>query len=128
MIQKSGWILPDGSFVECEPWLHLQTAKTISFVIEMKNSHIGLQDTWDDTEGELLRKSLGDIGLVKVNNELVDAHYINNTQLKVLQQLYDLAPPEKEIVFVGKISLRLPVRLFLKLKNPDRLNMLADMQ
>lgn len=127
MSERCGWILPDGTFVTCAPWQHLQKAREIEFVIHARVKYEALHLSWDDPEGELLRKALADLGLVKVNDALIDADSINYQQLKKLQALFDLDEPRREIQFVGRLNLRMEVRLFLKLKNPDRLNMLASM-
>lgn len=127
MSQRCGWILPDGTFVSCAPWQHLQSARELPFVVEARTRHSSLNANWDDGEGELLRKALGEIGLVKVHDILIDVESLNLSQLKTLQALFELDEPRKEIQFVGKVTLKMEVRLFLKLKSPDRLNMLASM-
>lgn len=120
-----GWILPDGTTVACEHWFHLETAKQLPFVLAKRETTPCLQQNWDDREGEDLRRCLAGIGLVKVHENLVDADEINLTQLVKLQKIYEWADPNLDIDIVGRIQLKIPARLFLKIRNPDRLNALG---
>lgn len=127
MKKRCGWVLIDGSFVHCEPWKHLETARALPWVLEQRSRVVTLDENWNDPDGEALRKALADIGLVKVDNMLIDVDFMNNSQLRTLQSLFELDEPRSEIQFVGKISIRMEVRIFLKMKSSDRLNMLAGM-
>lgn len=117
-----GWILPDGAIVACPHWQHLETAKSIPFVLLQKEKSSALQKCWDLGDEELFRRSLANIGLVKVHDNLIDADEFNLQQLLVLQKIFEWAHPDLDIDIVGRIQLKIPVRLFLKIKNPDRLN------
>ena len=121
----SGWILPDGTWLPCNPWEHIRAAKQIHFLIEEKEKHLELARTWADPDEEKLRTCLASMGFVKVCYHLVDADGFNNRQLRQLQELYSLLSPDDEIEFIGRIQLRLPVRLLLKLKDAERLNALG---
>lgn len=118
----SGWIFPCGKWLDCKPWEHIKEAKGYSYILETKEKNEKLQLLWDNPDEELLRVELAKIGMIKVCYYHIDANYINLPQLKKLQDLYIISPLDEEIEFIGKIRLKLQVRLFLKIKDPDRLN------
>ncbi len=124
-VRLSGWILPNGSWHECLPWEHIKTAKTISFIIENKDNNLKLKTFWDHPDDELLRAELANIGMIKVCYTFIDADNINDAQLIQLQKLAQYFPLDEEIEFIGKIKLKIQVRLFLKIKDPNRLNKLT---
>jgi hypothetical protein len=120
----SGWLLPCGNWIECKPWEHIKSAKDIPYIIENKNKNTELQTLWDHPDEELLRAELAKIGMVKVCYYLIDADYLTHSQLQKLQDLYTISPLDEEIEFIGRIRIKIQVRLFLKIKDPDRLNKL----
>ncbi|WGL60276.1 hypothetical protein QEJ31_01480 [Pigmentibacter sp. JX0631] len=121
-VRLSGWLLPNGTWSECLPWEHLKSAKNIPYVIENKENNAVLQTYWDHPDEELLRSELGKIGMIKISYTLIDADYINELQLTQLQKLAQIYPLEEELEFIGKIKLKIQVRIFLKIKDPQRLN------
>ncbi|MBX9703599.1 MAG: hypothetical protein K2X39_05550 [Silvanigrellaceae bacterium] len=121
----SGWILPDGSWHECRPWEHIKFAKTLEFVSSLKNENPSFSNIFNDPDEEKIRIEFARQGMVKVCYHYIDADYLNETQLKALQEIYSLAPPDEEIDFVGKIKARIPIRIFLKIKDFGRLNNLS---
>ena len=123
-VRLSGWLLPNGTWNECLPWEHLKSAKQIPYVIENKENNTILQTYWDHPDEELLRSELGKIGMIKVSYTLIDADFINDLQLSQLQKLTQIFPPEEELEFIGRIKLKIQVRIFLKIKDPQRLNSL----
>lgn len=118
----SGWIFPCGKWLDCMPWEHIKIAKSYPYIIEAKDKNERLQSLWDHPDEELLRVELAKIGMIKVCYYLIDADFINLSQLKKLQDLYALSPLDEEIEFIGRIKLKLQVRIFLKIKDPERLN------
>lgn len=122
-----GWILPDGSWHPCPAWKHVLSAKEIPWVAEQRNKHYSLGNAWEKDDEEGFRRALASMGLVKINKQFVDADFLSNAQLTFMQTLYLECNPDCELEFVGRIVLKMPVRVFLKLKNPERLNMLGSM-
>lgn len=125
-LRVSGWILPDGAWVECKPWEHIKAAKELQWLQAQKMAHTELHTLWHDPDEEKLRVCLARHGLIKVCYHLVDADEFNNRQLRCLQSLYSLMPLDEDIEFIGRIRLKMQVRLFLKLKDADRLNTLGS--
>ena len=121
----SGWILPCGHWEECMPWEHIRVAKELEWVQSQRPAYPELHANWDDPDDEKLRVCLAGIGLVKVCYQLVDADSLNGRQLKKLQELYALSPLEEDVEFIGRIKVKLQVRILLKLRDPERLNMLG---
>lgn len=121
----SGWILPDGTWVECMPWEHIRVAKDIAWVQQQRTASSELEAHWDDPDDEKIRGSLARLGLVKVCYHLVDADSLTNRQLKRLQESYALMPPDEEIEFIGRIRVKMQVRILLKLRDSERLNTLG---
>jgi hypothetical protein len=121
----SGWILPEGSWHECRPWEHLEFAKSLERVILERPKNKLLNETWDAPDDEQIREALAQIGLIKVCYHLIDADFVNPRQLRMLQQVYGFHSLACEIEFIGKIKARMELRLFMKLRDPDRLNTLA---
>ena len=120
----SGWVLPCGKWLECNPWEHIKEAKSFSYTLESKDLNKALELIWNHPDEELLRAELAKIGMIKVCYYEIDADHINFCQLKKLQELYSISPLDEDIEFIGKIKIKLQVRLFLKIKDPERLNKL----
>jgi hypothetical protein len=121
----SGWILPDGSWVECHPWEHVRTAKSLPVVLEQRGKDPELVGLWDDPDDEKLRGCLARIGLVKVCYHLVDADTLTPRQLRMLQQVYGFHSLDEEIEFIGRIRGRVELRILMKIRDPERLNTLG---
>ncbi|BBH53589.1 hypothetical protein [Fluviispira sanaruensis] len=118
----SGWLFPDGKWMDCNPWEHLKAAKELPFLIEKSKTCNKLQALWQHEDEELLRSELAKIGMIKVCYYLIDADFLNTNQLYKLQELFALSPLDEEIEFIGRIKLKIQVRIFLKIKDPERLN------
>ena len=121
----SGWILPDGGWYECRPWEHIQAAKSMSWLQQERTKNLLLDQTWDSSDEEDIREALAQLGMVKVCYHLVDADFISPRQLRMLQQVYGFHSLGLEIEFVGKIRGRMELRLFMKLRDAERLNHLG---
>jgi hypothetical protein len=121
----SGWILPDGSWVECRPWEHIRAAKSLPVVSAQRDSDRELDELWSDPDDEKLRSCLARLGLIKVCYHLVDADFITPRQLRMLQQVYGFHSLEDEIEFVGRIRGRVELRVLMKMRDPERLNLLG---
>lgn len=121
----SGWILPDGAWVECDPWEHVRTAKRLPLVEERKGVDQELTALWDDPDDEKLRHCLARLGLVKVCYHLIDADTLNARQLRMLQQVYGFHSLDEEIEFIGRIRGRVELRILMKIRDPERLNNLG---
>ena len=122
----SGWILPDGSWHECEPWEHIKVSKSFSFVIAARLEDRELDSLWDDPDDEKVRHCLARLGLIKVCYRLVDADFMTARQLRMLQQVYGFHSLEDEIEFIGRIRGKLELRILMKIRDPERLNTLAN--
>ena len=120
----SGWLLPCGKWNECNPWEHIKRAKEYQYVIELKEKNEKLRLFWNNPDDELLRSELAKIGMIKVCYYQIDADNINMNQLKTLQNIYTVCPLDQDIEFIGRIKLKLQIRLLLKIKDPERLNQL----
>ncbi|KAB8033134.1 hypothetical protein [Fluviispira multicolorata] len=120
----SGWLFPDGKWFECAPWEHLKAAKELPFVVEKAQNCEVLRSLWQHEDEELLRAELAKIGMIKVCYYLVDADHLNNLQLFKLQELFALSALDEDIEFIGRIKIKIQVRIFLKIKDPERLNKL----
>ncbi len=119
--------MPDASWHPCEPWEHIVAVKEIPWLLEIKDKHYSLSRCWDLADDEPIRLCLARMGLIKVCYNLIDADFITPEQLVALQELYRLHQPTVDLEFIGGIRLQLELRLFLKLRSPDRLNGLASM-
>jgi hypothetical protein len=125
MAQKiSGWILPDGKFEPCEPWCHVQVAKSLPWLRDLYTQKPFLFPNWDTQNDEELRQEIAQSGLCKVCYFSIDTNYLTPSQLVTLQELYGGYCPAQELLFVGGINLTLEIRLLLKLRSPDRINQL----
>jgi hypothetical protein len=125
MLRISGWVLPSGEYLQCKPWEHIAFAKCIPWLVEQHASHKKLSELWNEPDTEKLREVLAELGLVKVCYHLIDANFLNMRQLVCLQEIYGVLAPTEDIEFVGRIRVKLPVRIFLKMRCPDRLNSLC---
>ena len=121
----SGWILPDGSWHECNPWEHIRVAKSFSFVVAERGRDHELHTFWDDPDDEKIRPCLARLGLIKVCYHLVDADFMTPRQLRMLQQVYGFHPLEDEVEFIGRIRGKVELRILMKVRDPERLNTLG---
>jgi hypothetical protein len=124
-VRVSGWILPDGSWLDCYPWEHIRFAKSLPLTLELRETDAELAELWDHLDEERLRSCLARLGFVKVCYHMVDADFLSGRQLRMLQQVYGFHPLETELEFIGRIRGRLELRLLMKMRDPDRLNNLA---
>lgn len=118
--------MPDASWVECKPWEHVALAKSLPEVKQLRASDSELDNLWDLGNDEALRDCLARLGMIKVCYHLVDANHITMRQLIKLQDVHAFSDSSLTIEFIGKIRLKIELRILLKLKNVDRLNQLAD--
>lgn len=123
-MRVSGWILPDGEWVECDPWDHIRAAKGLPLTEGLRAKNPQLDELWAHHDDEMLRACLAELGFIKVCYHLVDANELSLRQLKRLQELFAGFDPELELEFIGRIRLKLQVRLLLKIRDPERLNSL----
>jgi hypothetical protein len=122
----SGWILPDGTWHECRPWEHIAAAKSMPWLQEQRLKNSSLDEQWQDPDEEKIRACLASLGMIKVCYHMVDADSFTLRQLKTLQTVYDLIPLESEIEFIGRIRIKIELRMLLKVRDPERLNMLGS--
>ncbi|WP_148697908.1 hypothetical protein [Silvanigrella aquatica] len=120
----SGWVLPCGNWINCNPWEHIKKAKEINYIIESKDKNQNLHLLWNHPDDELLRAELAKIGMIKVCYKQIDADSVTPSQLTKLQELFSLCSLDEDIEFIGRIKLKIQVRLFLKIKDVERLNRL----
>ena len=124
-LRVSGWILPDGSWLECRPWEHITFAKSLPWVNEQKSKDPELLMLWDNQDEERLRQCFGRLGMGKVCYHLIDADFLNLRQLRMLQQVYGFFSLEEEVEFIGRIRGKIQLRVFTKIRDPERLNRLG---
>lgn len=118
----SGWVFPSGVWFNCKPWEHIKEIKNHPYFNKLKENNKIFKELWNNPDEELLRIELAKIGMIKVCYYHIDANNINHLQLKTLQTLFSITTLDEDIEFIGKIRLKIPIRLFLKIKDPERLN------
>jgi hypothetical protein len=116
----SGWILPDGRWIETKEWWH------ISALYDLKDEQYApLQSTkaqqiFQEGDEESIRNFASELGFIKVSQTIIDGEIMTKIQLDTLKNLLLIFNPDFEIsVYTSKSGFikKISVKRIFQLKN-----------
>ena len=123
LLELSGWILPDGTWISVQEWWHLST------LFELRDQgYEGLSCTESINalatgDEALIRDLAARKGLAKVSRCVLDAYVFNDAQLATLQGLMELCDLDAELTLLshGGTQRNISVARLLKLRRAGSL-------
>ena len=119
--ELSGWILPDGTWMQVAEWWHIQA------IYELRDSgNLSDPDLATVLQGgdeALIRHELAAKGFAKVSRGVLDAYSMTDAQLRSLQDqlMFFDASDEVLILMEGGVEKRVSLERVLKLRKPHSL-------
>ena len=124
IVELSGWILPDGTWMAVEEWWHLSALfdlrDTGMTPLTTKQS-LAVLAGGDEAQ---IRHHVAELGFVKISRSLIDAYTLSSSQLRTLQELLEFCDLESELGLLQSANAeikQISVARILKLKNPAAL-------
>lgn len=125
----SGWLLPDGTFLEAKEWWHLAALYDLRDAGEVLLCTPQAKIVLDGGDEDRIKEFVFQIGFVKLGRRLVEGAELSVGQLKTLHSLIEFFVPDEELGFIleGEENPRyMSVDRILKLKNPAGLKLRRD--